>query len=82
MATYSIVINEEINNSLKRIADAAKISMEDLIYDLIDHKLEESFVTLAIIQYKKGKLKAREAWKLSGLSYKDFQTQALLSAIE
>ncbi|MHA2092001.1 MAG: hypothetical protein ACW98K_14200 [Candidatus Kariarchaeaceae archaeon] len=38
-------------------------------------------IQLAIIQYKKGNISARDAWKFSGLSYKDFQTQVLLSAI-
>ncbi|MHA2252661.1 MAG: hypothetical protein ACXAD7_20020 [Candidatus Kariarchaeaceae archaeon] len=81
MATYSILINEELNSSLQRVADAAKVSVEDLIHDFIDIKLGEGIVELVIIQYKKGNLTAREAWKMSGLSYKDFQTQALLSSI-
>ena len=81
MPRYEITITEETNNTLLTIADAAQVEVLDLIHDLLDEKIDEGIANLAIIQYKKGNMKAIDAWKLSGLSYQDFQTKALLSSL-
>jgi hypothetical protein len=66
---------------LSHIAEAAKVEVLDLIHDLLDATLADGISNLAIIQYKKGSMKAIDAWKISGLSYQEFQTQALLSSL-
>ncbi|OLS28434.1 MAG: hypothetical protein HeimC2_06530 [Candidatus Heimdallarchaeota archaeon LC_2] len=81
MPRYEISINEEINNTLVQLAEAAHCEVVDLLHDFLDESLVEGIAKLAIIQYKKGHMKAIDAWKMSGLSYQEFQTQALLSSL-
>lgn len=81
MPKYTVTITEETNNTLLTIAEAAQVDVIDLIHDLLDEKLVEGIANLALKQYKKGNMKAIDAWKLSGLSYQDFQTKALLSSL-
>lgn len=77
MAKYDIVITEEVNSMLSDIANAAETSVEDLIQDFLSNHLGNAKIDLVIGLYKKGKLKAREAWKLTGLSYQEFQSRAM-----
>lgn len=81
MPRYEVMINEEINNTLKLIAEAAHCEVVDLLHDVLDESLTKGIAKLAITQYKKGNMKAIDAWKMSGLSYQEFQTQALLSSL-
>ena len=81
MPRYDVSINEEINSVLKKIAEAANCEVVDLLHDFLDESLDAGVAKLAIIQYKKGNMKAIDAWKMSGLSYQEFQTQALLSSL-
>jgi hypothetical protein len=76
LATYSVVIPDEANTFLDELAEATNAKVEDLLQDLVGLALVDNRVELVISQYKKGSLKAREAWKFSGLNYQDFQTRA------
>lgn len=48
-------------------------------HGIIEDKLATQKVDLVVREYKAGKLKAREAWKLSGLNYQDFLDKTNLS---
>lgn len=73
MAKYEITIEEELNLELVEIANSTSRSVEDILHDIIIHNLKTEKVNLVIQQYKDGYIKAREAWKLTGLSYQEFQ---------
>ena len=76
MAKYEITIKEELNQELIQIAEATDRSVDDIIQDLILLMFRREKINLIIQQYKNGSIKAREAWKLSGLSYQEFQDLA------
>ncbi|MDH5403298.1 MAG: hypothetical protein OEZ01_10980 [Candidatus Heimdallarchaeota archaeon] len=61
---------------IKELSEASGAKIEDLLLDLITLGSVNLKPELVIKQYKDGKLKAREAWKLSGLDYGEFQNRA------
>jgi hypothetical protein len=73
---YEVTIDEEMNEFLQQVAETAELSVQELVQNLIEEKLEENKADMIIELYKAGKLKAREAWKLSGLNYQEFQNRA------
>ena len=76
MVKYEISIEEELNQELSDIAQATGNTVDDIIQDFMLLLLRKEKANLIIQQYKNGNIKAREAWKLSGLSYQEFQDQA------
>ena len=76
MGHYQIFISEETEDLLHPLAETSGVRIEDLLQDVIDLKVKEAIASLVLLQFKEGKLRAREAWKLSGLSYQEFQQLA------
>ena len=77
MARFDVIVKDEYVHFLEMLAETTKMTVEDLIQDIIDETFnEEAQVEIIIKLYKAGDLSAREAWKLSGLNYQDFQTRA------
>ncbi len=78
MTKYEITINEELNHELTQMAEAVGKDVNKIIDDFILLLFRKEKVNLVIQEYKNGNIKAREAWKLSGLSYQEFQDLANL----
>lgn len=78
MVKFEITIKEELNQELSDIAKATGKPVDDIIQDFLLLAFRREKANIIIQQYKNGSIKAREAWKLSGLSYQEFQDQANL----
>ncbi|MHA2029563.1 MAG: hypothetical protein ACW99A_11830 [Candidatus Kariarchaeaceae archaeon] len=76
MTKFEFQINEELNHELSKIADAVGKPVDDLIHEFLLLLFQKEKINLILKHYKDGNIKAREAWKLSGLSYQEFQDLA------
>ena len=75
MAKYEITIEQDLNHELSEIAKATGKTVDNIIRDFILLLVRKEKASLIIQQFKDGSIKAREAWKLSGLTYQEFQDQ-------
>ena len=76
MANYNITVSNKSEELLKAIADASGTSIGEILGDYIDSHLQNDMVDLVVKQYRDGKLTAMKAWKLSGLSFDEFNALA------
>ncbi|MCE7734589.1 MAG: hypothetical protein GPJ54_06920 [Candidatus Heimdallarchaeota archaeon] len=76
MTKYEITINEELDRELKQVAEAVGKDVNQILDDFLLLLFRKEKISIIIHEYKNGNIKAREAWKLSGLSYQEFQDLA------
>ena len=58
------------------MAEAVGKNVDQILDDFFLLLFRKEKINLIIQEYKNGSIKAREAWKLSGLSYQEFQDLA------
>lgn len=73
MVSYEINIDNDLDGKLQKIAELSADSAEEILAKTIKNYLAQEIVEAVIQIYKDGKLKAREAWKLTGLGWDEFK---------
>lgn len=68
-------VQEELNSKLKKASVVCAVSIEDLVAEFAKEKLESYIAEFVLEKYKGGNIKARDAWKASGLNYQEFQNR-------
>ena len=76
MVKYEVDINDENNNRLKQVSEASEAPVKDILQQFVNESIAKGMVDLAVQQYKNGKLTAMKAWKLSGLTFDEFNALA------
>jgi predicted transcriptional regulator len=72
MANITIELSDEISLFLKTLAEKKSKSSEEILLDILMPVLDKQRVSIAVEEFKSGALTAKEAWKLSGLSFAEF----------
>ena len=75
MVNYEIHVQEELNSKLKKASEVCDVTIEDLIDEFAKNRLSSYIAEFVLEKYKEGNIKAREAWKASGLNYQEFQNR-------
>lgn len=68
-------VQEELNSKLKKASVVCSVPIEDLVAEFAKNRLESYIADFVLEKYKDGKIKARDAWKASGLNYQEFQNR-------
>lgn len=76
MTSYKIKINKEFKDNLNLIASHKKLTIESMLEEAVKMSLNQVMTKYIIELYKEGKIKARDAWKRTGLDYQEFQNRA------
>ena len=76
MTKYKISISKDFNENLELITKHRGVSVESILEEAVEISLKQVMSKYIIDLYKEGKIKAREAWKRSGLDYQEFQNRA------
>jgi len=76
MATYEVTIDEDLVELLTEVSEASETSISSILSEYLNDKLADDRVELSVQQYKAGNLTAMKAWKLSGLSFDEFNALA------
>jgi predicted transcriptional regulator len=72
MAKFTIELSEEVSTFLKTLAEKKSKSPEEVLLEIILPVIDSQRVSIAVEEFKSGALTAKEAWKLSGLSFAEF----------
>ncbi|MCG3219528.1 MAG: hypothetical protein KAR35_10985 [Candidatus Heimdallarchaeota archaeon] len=72
MANFTIDLSDEVTLFLKTLAEKKNKSPEEVILEILLPIIDTQRVSIAVEEFKSGALTAKEAWKLSGLSFAEF----------
>jgi len=76
MGSYKIKIDKDFKDNLNLITKHTDLTVESMLEEAVKLSLDQVLTKHIINLYKEGKLKARDAWKRTGLDYQEFQNRA------
>jgi hypothetical protein len=75
LTKYKISIDKKFKDNLDLITKHKDLTIESMLEEAVKISLNQVTTKYIIDLYKEGKIRARDAWKRTGLDYQEFQNR-------